>query len=91
MRSPPTEQEDPAEFDRMVTSKPYTYKDPYISRLAKQGASQVKAINQEDDTAKRLELLRDFLDCEPEAEIHLVLPFFAEYVRPLPSSIHLFS
>ncbi|CED84207.1 maltose o-acetyltransferase [Phaffia rhodozyma] len=77
---PPNADEDPQEFNWMVTgTHPYTYRDAYISRLAKRGREQVKAINNEQDEQKRSELLKEFLDCDADAEVHLLLPFFAEY------------
>lgn len=73
--------EDRKEFEIMINGGMYLASDPYIQKIAKQEAAKVKAINAEQDDARKMRLLRDFMGLSDDIDFYWVTPFFAEYVR----------
>jgi hypothetical protein len=69
------------EFEIMVNGGMYLASDPYIQKIAKQESAKVKAINAEEDDAKKIRLLRDFMGLSDDVDFYWITPLFAEYVR----------
>ncbi|KZP15604.1 trimeric LpxA-like protein, partial [Athelia psychrophila] len=63
----------------MIKDDFYSAADPYIRKIATEQAKKVKAINREDDDAKRQKMLVDFFNVKPDANFYVVSPFFCEY------------
>ncbi len=77
----PAEGESRAEFDLMVSGKPYKASDKYVQRIAADKRSKVFEINDARDDAKRAELFKKFVKSGKEgANFYILLPFFCEYV-----------
>lgn len=70
-----------AEFTSMIRGGMYLASDPYIQKIAAQESAKVKAINVEQDEAKRMQLLRDFMGIAQDIDFYWIGPLFAEYVR----------
>jgi hypothetical protein len=77
----PDESLSKAEFELMISGKPYLASDPYIRQVASKAAAKVREINKEEDDIKRQALVRSFIKCDSNAQIWITPPFFCEYVR----------
>ncbi|KAF8644034.1 hypothetical protein AX16_008750 [Volvariella volvacea WC 439] len=76
----PSSEPPSAEFLQMVSGQPYFASDPFVRKVATLQRSKLRAIQNEDDDQKRMELARRFFTLsKPDAQIYVILPFFCEY------------
>jgi hypothetical protein len=74
----PGDDQSSAEFDLMISGKPYLASDAYIQRIATAQRQKLYQINDERDDEKRTELMKRFFKCK--GVFANMGPIFCEYV-----------